>query len=167
MLVGTEDEKTRRFGFTQLSTFGLFRGERVEWVQSLLRALLTAGWVDLTPTDHPVPFVTKTGWDVMRGLQPARMALPPRTAPARKSKPKNNVPEAVQRDELFVRLRDHRASIAKQRSLPAYVIAHDRTLVELVQKKPRTLGDLADVHGFGPSRIEQYGEGFLAVINSS
>ncbi|HEY1954783.1 MAG TPA: ATP-dependent DNA helicase RecQ [Polyangiaceae bacterium] len=169
MLLGVDDEKTRRFGFTQLTTFGLFRGERIEWVAALLRALLAAGWLDLTPTEHPVPFVTKTGWDVMRGLQPARMTLPPRTAPARKTKrgSGSNVPDAIQRDELFVRLRDHRASIAKQRSLPAYVIAHDRTLVELVQKKPRTLGDLASVHGFGPSRIEQYGQGFLAVINSS
>ena len=165
MLVGSDDEKTRRFGFTQLSTFGLFRGERVEWVTALLRALLAAGWLDLTPTEHPVPFVTKVGWDVMRGLSPARMILPPRVAPTRKAKRESKVPEELQRDELFGRLRDHRAAIAKKKQLPAYVIAHDRTLVELAQKRPRTLGDLADVHGFGPSRIEQYGEGFLRVIS--
>jgi ATP-dependent DNA helicase RecQ len=73
----------------------------------------------------------------------------------------------MQRDALFVRLRDHRAEVARKRQLPAYVVAHDRTLADLVQKRPRTLSDLASVHGFGPSRIDQYGEGFLAVINQS
>jgi len=167
MLVGVDDEKMRRFGFTRLSTFGLLQGERVEWVTALLRALLAAGWIDLTPTEHPVPFVTKTGWDVMRGLAPARLVLPPRASRAPKSKRESNVPDAVKRDELFVRLRDHRAGVARQRGLPAYCIAHDRTLVELVEKRPRTLGDLAGIHGFGPSRVEQYGAGFLAVINEA
>jgi ATP-dependent DNA helicase RecQ len=165
MLAGVDDEKTRRFGFTRLSTFGLFSGERVEWVVALLRALLAAGWIDLTPTEHPVPFVTKTGWDTMRGLSPVRMILPARAVPARKTKRESHVPDAVRRDELFARLRDHRAEVARSRHVPAYVVARDRTLVELVEKRPRTLGDLTDVHGFGPSRIEQYGAGFLAVIN--
>ncbi len=169
MLVGSDDDRTRRFGFTRLSTFGLFKDERVEWVTALLRALLAAGWIDLTPTEHPVPFVTKSGWDAMRGLSPVRMILPSRilaaTPSQRKPKAREGVPDAIAHDELFVRLRDHRASIARARQVPAYVVAHDRTLVELVKKRPRTLGDLDGVHGFGPSRIEQYGEGFLAVIN--
>jgi ATP-dependent DNA helicase RecQ len=167
MLAGKDDEKTRRFGFTRLSTFGLFSGERVEWVTALLRALLAAGWIDLTPTEHPVPFVTKAGWDAMRGLVPVRMVLPPHTARAPKASRGASVPEAVRRDDLFGRLRDHRAAVARSRGVPAYVVAHDRTLVELVEKRPRTLADLADVHGFGPSRIEQYGEGFLEVVRSS
>ena len=75
------------------------------------------------------------------------------------------MPESVQHDDLFVRLRDHRAEVARKRQLPAYVVAHDRTLVELVRKCPRTLGELVGIHGFGPSRIDQYGAGFLAVIN--
>jgi ATP-dependent DNA helicase RecQ len=169
MLVGTDDEKTRRFGFTRLSTFGLFAGERVEWVTSLLRALLAAGWIDLTPTEHPVPYVTKVGWDTMRGVLPVRMVLPPKTASPRRSKRDREaaLPESVKHDALFVRLKDHRADVARKRQVPAYVVAHDKTLADLVKKKPRTLGELSDVYGFGPSRIEQYGEGFLAVINTT
>jgi ATP-dependent DNA helicase RecQ len=169
MLCGVDDEKTRRFGFTRLSTFGLFQGERTEWVSSLLRGLLAAGWIDLTPTEHPVPYVTKVGWDTMRGVLPVRMILPPKNVPARRSKKsaeKVALPESVTHDALFVRLKDHRAEIAKKKQLPAYVVAHDKTLADLVKKKPRTLGELEGVYGFGPSRIEQYGEGFLAVINA-
>jgi ATP-dependent DNA helicase RecQ len=171
MLVGVDDERTRRFGFTRLSTFGLLSTERIEWVTALLRALLAAGWVDLTPTDHPVPFVTKTGWDAMRGTTPVRMVLPPRLDVRRKAKRSASdgdaIPASLRLDALFVRLRDHRAEMARVRHVPAYVVAHDRTLVELVKKRPRTLSDLAGIHGFGPSRIDQYGEGFLKVISSA
>ncbi len=171
MLVGVDDERTRRFGFTRLSTFGLLSTERIEWVGALLRALLAAGWIDLTPTDHPVPFVTKTGWDAMRGTAPVRMVLPPRALAPRKTKRSASdgdaIPASLRLDALFVRLRDHRAEMARARHVPAYVVAHDRTLVELVKKRPRTLSDLAGIHGFGPSRIDQYGEGFLKVITSA
>ncbi len=169
MLVGVDDDKTRRFGFTRLSTFGLFAGERVEWVTALLRALLAAGWIDLTPTEHPVPYVTKVGWDTMRGVLPVRMVLPPKTTAARRTKRDREaaLPESVKHDALFVKLKDHRADVARKKQIPAYVVAHDKTLAELVKRKPRTLGELAEIYGFGPSRIEQYGEGFLAVINSA
>jgi ATP-dependent DNA helicase RecQ len=172
MLVGVDDERTRRFGFTRLSTFGLLSSERVEWVTALLRALLAAGWVDLTPTDHPVPYVTKTGWDTMRGLTPVRMVLPPRALSRRKPRRSAGsddeaIPASLRQDALFARLRDHRAEMARARHVPAYVVAHDRTLVELVKKRPRTLSDLAGIHGFGPSRIDQYGEGFLKVITNA
>ena len=76
MLRGTESERMARFGFDGLSTFGLLRDRSHEWVLALLRALVTAGWVDLTTSDHPVPYLTKPGADVMKGLAPARILLP-------------------------------------------------------------------------------------------
>jgi ATP-dependent DNA helicase RecQ len=97
------------------------------------------------------------------------MVLPAKTIPARRTQKQREataLPESVKHDALFVRLKDHRAEIAKKKQLPAYVVAHDKTLADLVKKKPRTLGELEGVYGFGPSRIEQYGEGFLAVINA-
>ena len=112
----------------------------------------------------------------MRGTLPVRMVLPPKNVPVRRKKrgggggggtEATGLPESVKHDALFVRLKDHRAEVARKKQLPAYVVAHDKTLAELVKKKPRTLGELEGVYGFGPSRIEQYGEGFLAVINAS
>ena len=61
MLRGVDDERTRRFGFTELSTFGLLRDCALPWVMDLMRGLLAAGWIDLTPTDHPVPLLTRGG----------------------------------------------------------------------------------------------------------
>lgn len=169
MLVGKDDERTRRFGFTSLSTFGIFSNEKEDWVNAVLRALIAAGWVDLTPTEHPVPFVTRAGWDVMKGQAPVRMLLPARATVRRKRargavESDGDAPPKTSDDPLFERLRAHRAQVAKDKRVPAYVIAHDRTLVDMAEKKPKGLAELAEIFGMGPSRIEQYGEGFLRVI---
>jgi ATP-dependent DNA helicase RecQ len=172
MLRGVDDERTRRFGFTQLSTFGLLKVAEREWVVALLRALLAAGWIDLTASEHPVPFVTRAGGDVMRGAAPARLVLPP-TRPATRSRTREREPDrrrdaAPMLDEsdraLFERLRAQRAELARARRVPAYVIALDRTLVELAARKPESLEALAAIYGFGPNRIEQYGASFLDVL---
>ena len=48
--------------------------------------------------------------------------------------------------------------------MPAYVVLHDRTLKELASAKPRSPDALAAVSGFGPTKLERYGEDVLAVI---
>jgi ATP-dependent DNA helicase RecQ len=173
MLHGLDTERTRRFGFTQLSTFGLFADREHEWIVAMLRGLMAAGWVDLTPTEHPVPFLTKAGGDVMRGTDAVRFVVPQlraRRARSSEASPRKKGSAADSLDAslrpLFEHLRAHRAEIARARAVPAYVIALDRTLVELAEGRPRTLDDLHAIHGFGPSRIEQYGQSFLDALSS-
>jgi ATP-dependent DNA helicase RecQ len=171
MLRGLDTDKTRRFGFTELSTFGLLRERSADWVMDLLRALLTAGWIDLTPTDHPVPLVTRAGADVMRGQDAVRFALPPereKRGRKRASGPKGAGPaldsvDAATRDR-FERLRAHRMQVAKSKGVPAYVVALDRTLLEMAMRAPQSSAELLDVFGMGPARVESYGEGFLRAL---
>jgi ATP-dependent DNA helicase RecQ len=176
MLHGDSGERTQRFGFTELSTFGLLSAQDRDWIVALLRAMLAAGWIDLTPTEHPVPFLTRAGGEVMRGTSPARMVLPARRPPPRRRgrAPASDEPTTRKRDAgveldevhrpLFERLRAHRAEIARARHVPAYVVALDRTLIELATRRPSSLAELQTVYGFGPNRIEQYGESFLGVL---
>ncbi|MBV9947400.1 MAG: ATP-dependent DNA helicase RecQ, partial [Myxococcales bacterium] len=132
MLRGVDGDRTRRFGFTELSTFGLLRDRSQAWVLALLRALLAAGWIDLTPTEHPVPLLTQAGAEVMRSAGPIRFVLPPARDAARtgraargSAKPPPPALEAMDGETraVFERLRTHRAKIARARGLPAYVIA--------------------------------------------
>ena len=170
MLRGVETERTRRFGFTRLSTFGLLEGRSEAWVIALLRALLAAGWIDLTPTEHPVPFLTRAGAAVMKRAAPARIVLP--EEPAQRERKRERGPSSARAPleladsarPLFERLRAHRAEVARERGVPAYVVAHDRTLAAMATARPRTLSELLSVHGMGPARAEQYGEGFLRVL---
>jgi ATP-dependent DNA helicase RecQ len=180
MLRGVDDERTRRFGFTELSTFGLLRDRSAPWVADLLRGLLAAGWIDLTPTDHPVPLLTRPGAEAMRGTGNLRFALPaerkkgrerkaagsvssPSSSSARAAQSAFDALDASSRDR-FEKLRSHRARIAKARGVPAYVVAFDRTLVEMATQAPRSRHELLAVYGMGPARIEAYGDGFLEVL---
>ena len=174
MLHGVDSERTRRFGFTQLSTFGLLSDRPREWTLALLRALLAAGWIDLTTSEHPVPFLTRAGAEVMKGDAPARVLLPA-VAPRRKgggrpstgSRRPSTIDASVLGADaaaLFDRLRAHRAEVARERRVPPYVVALDRTLLEMATVRPRTRGELLALHGMGPSRAEQYGDGFLRVL---
>ncbi|WP_437727872.1 RecQ family ATP-dependent DNA helicase [Sorangium sp. So ce861] len=73
--------------------------------------------------------------------------------------------ELEERDvPLFEALRAHRAALAKEKSLPAYIIAHDRTLREIARIRPASLDDLALARGMGQAKISSYGEGILRVV---
>jgi ATP-dependent DNA helicase RecQ len=177
MVRGVDSDKTRRFGFTELSTFGLLRERTHPWIMDVLRALITAGWIDLTPTEHPVPFLTNAGADVMRSQGPIRFALPPEREPARarrgapsaRPQPRGTPPDVESLDtparERYERLRAHRAGVARARGVPAYVVAHDRTLIEMAKLAPRSHSELLHVYGMGPARVELYGDGFLEALN--
>jgi ATP-dependent DNA helicase RecQ len=165
MLRGADTERTKRFGFSRLSTFGLMKERSHEWIVALLRALLAAGWIDLTATEHPVPYLTASGREVMLSRAPARIVLPSeprRASSSRRRAPAEELPDAYR--PIFEKLRAHRAEVARAHGVPPYVVAHDRTLVELAIHRPRTLEALAGIFGLGPSRIEQYGERLLRAL---
>jgi ATP-dependent DNA helicase RecQ len=171
MLHGDLSDRVERFGFDRLSTFAVLRERSNGFILSLLRALLAAGWIDLTPTDHPVPFLTPAGWRVMTATGPVRLRVPEearpkkRAEPLKKSRDDQNAPPLEGDDaELFEALRAHRAERAKERRLPAYVVAQDATLIEIARRRPRTESDLLGIRGMGPLRVESYGEGFLEIV---
>jgi len=169
MLVGKDDARVQRFGFTDLSTFGVLRGEDEGWVLSVLRVMLAAGFVDITPTEHPVPFLTREGWAALKSAEPLRIVLPPRDTPNKRSRGTRPEPKPAEAllphdREAFEALRALRAELAKERRVPAYVVARDRTLVEVARRRPKSLAELGLCDGFGPSRLEAYGEAFLSVL---
>ncbi|HEY8090188.1 MAG TPA: HRDC domain-containing protein, partial [Polyangiaceae bacterium] len=124
--------------------------------------------------EHPVPFVTGPGQEVMRGKEMVRFVLPAdrekRARPhrAERSSPRGPSPVLESLDhgtrDRFERLRAHRAQVAKAKGVPAYVVAMDRTLIEMASRTPRSHAELLAVYGMGPARIEQYGDGFLEVL---
>jgi ATP-dependent DNA helicase RecQ len=67
-------------------------------------------------------------------------------------------------DELLVeRLRSWRRDRSQADGVPAYVVLHDATLRDLAALRPKSLQELAGVKGFGPAKIERYGDDVLAV----
>ncbi len=165
MLRGERSARVEKFGFDQLSTFSLLAGRSQGWVLSLLRGLLAAGWIDLTATEHPVPFVTEEGARVMRGNTRVRFRMPLETrAKTPKERTRRAAPPVGAGGDLFEALRAVRVELAKKRRVPPYVVAHDSTLLAMATTRPGDLHELRSIPGMGPYRIEAYGEAFLAAI---
>jgi ATP-dependent DNA helicase RecQ len=66
--------------------------------------------------------------------------------------------------ELFVALRTLRAEIAREQSVPAYVIFHDSTLRQMATDKPRSPAAFAKLSGVGSRKLSSYGQAFIEVI---
>ncbi|MFQ6073229.1 MAG: HRDC domain-containing protein [Methanosarcinales archaeon] len=64
-------------------------------------------------------------------------------------------------------LRSWRSSLCQEQGVPAYVIFDNRTLEEIVQKKPTTKNELRSIYGIGDARIEKYGNEILQIIKET
>lgn len=67
-------------------------------------------------------------------------------------------------DDLFKSLKEKRKELAKIHSLPAYCIATNEDLYNLITTKPKTLEELVKVKGFRELKANKYGEDLLKVI---
>jgi len=86
--------------------------------------------------------------------------------PARPSKTSNSRPSRSARGGgLFNMLRRERLRLATQNGVKPYIVAHDVTLRDMAERKPRTRAEMKEVHGIGEAKIDRYGSAFLAVIN--
>jgi ATP-dependent DNA helicase RecQ len=66
--------------------------------------------------------------------------------------------------ELREYLREWRRTTARERGTAAYIVMHDTSLDELCRVRPRTLGELRGVSGFGDKKTEVYGQGILDAL---
>ena len=67
---------------------------------------------------------------------------------------------------MITRLKDWRRKLSKEHNVPAYVIMHDRTLIDIAQKIPRESAELEEIYGLGPEKIMKYGEEILKIVNA-
>jgi ATP-dependent DNA helicase RecQ len=65
----------------------------------------------------------------------------------------------------FDKLKQQRTLWAKERNVPAYVVFHDATLMDIAKKNPKTSKQLLEVNGLGKTKVELYGEKIIALLN--
>ena len=74
---------------------------------------------------------------------------------------------SVINEELFDRLRQWRSAQAKERSVPAFVVFTDATLIAIAEQLPGDLEGLAGIPGIGPAKLDLYGEVLLDLVRAS
>ena len=94
--------------------------------------------------------------ETTRPIEPADAPSPAEIDPSR--------PLTLEEEELYEALRQWRRQLAKVEVLPDYMIASNKDLDALARARPATLTDLRAIKGFGPKKVENYGEALLQVI---
>ncbi len=79
-----------------------------------------------------------------------------------KETPKEEPP--VDPDNLFELLRRCRLDLSKRNHVAPYIICTDKTLEDMVRKRPQNLNALLKVDGMGVAKVNKYGSDFLLVI---
>jgi ATP-dependent DNA helicase RecQ len=97
---------------------------------------------------------------------PVAEASPLATAEARKSARKRMAASVPVDSDLRDALRAWRLKLARELSVPAYVILHDATLDALSKQEPRTIAELLEVQGIGEKKAERFGQAILGVITA-
>ncbi|MDZ7734213.1 MAG: HRDC domain-containing protein [Acidimicrobiia bacterium] len=66
--------------------------------------------------------------------------------------------------DLRDRLREWRRAKAAEQGVPAFVVFDDKTLDELVSRRPGDEAELLACRGIGSYKLENYGDEILAVV---
>lgn len=163
VLLGAETDKVKNAGHDQLPLYGKGTDlKRAEW-QSLIRQLLSLGYI---ATDLE-------GYGSLKLQEKCRLLLKGEEKFAvrkfdHKKKGSSKTKEILLQDPeeaaLFDRLRALRLELAKSQNIPPYVIFHDKTLLEMVQARPRSLAEFGLIQGVGGVKTDKYGPRFLELL---
>ncbi|MDP2315527.1 MAG: RecQ family ATP-dependent DNA helicase [Pseudomonadota bacterium] len=176
VLTGGRDPATARF--ERLSTYGILSSFTASEVEQVIGELERAGALLREMKKRPVNGADRTfavltlttlGKDVMFERAPGFTMYFPLGKRALTTRPQGlyggGAPKHVAVELLHV-LRDVRGKLAKAADVPAYVVAPDRTLEDMSEKRPMTRSAMLEVHGMGPERYRKYGQEFLAAMRS-
>lgn len=176
LLTGDATEAIRRHGHDTLPTFGVGRERNANAWRSIFRQIYAAGLISLDIVEHGRWTVTTRGRLVLRGservelrhdvLQPAtgKRGAGGKRGAARADRGEVEAALDAAGTDLLAALKALRRSLAQARDQPAYVVFADRTLIEMAAQRPVTPDALRRVHGVGETKLQTYGEAFLAVI---
>lgn len=123
------------------------------------------GHCDTCAPDSPRRMKAPLLFEVTAAMGAAAASGAMTTKIRKRSKPKDTDATPLSRNEQlrFELLREWRKKRANQLDVPAFVILTDRTLRELARRSPQSARELESISGFGPIKIERFGEEIIAL----
>ena len=101
-------------------------------------------------------FITNSMLEIMDMIAEEKLQ-PEKDTKINKSQSKNKV---------VMGLREWRSRLSNDLGIPAFMIMHDRTMIEISQKMPLTSAELENIRGMGPVKIMKYGKEILRIVFS-
>ena len=169
ILRGMQREKLLKASHDKLAAYGTGADLRKPEWQSIIRQLVSAGFLQLDVQGYGGLTIPPKGQDLMRGAKSFRYRQDTlKKSRAAKRRVRDLAADADLQEadtELLSALRALRLSCAKERGVPAYVVFTDRSLMDMARRKPATIDEFAKVHGVGAAKLRDFAEPFLAAIN--
>jgi len=168
----TKPKKIRELGHTELSSFGSVTDYNKDALSQILVSLVDQKYAKKETGMYPTLSVTEKGYEFMNQMhagespelsmdEPEIEVEPEKVKLPSKSKIKSNL---EYNQELFEKFRVLRKSLAEQNRVPPYVVASDKTLIELAHYLPKDTTQLLNINGFGVVKAERYGKPFMDMI---
>ena len=165
ILTGTATPKVRERGHDQLPTFAVGRDMTKQGWGAVFRQMMGRDLVRPDPERHGALRMTETARPILRGE--AQITLRRDTVVAARAAPALKMLVSDEDAPLLSALKAKRRALAEAANVPAYVIFPDRTLIEMAEKRPTTLDQMAGITGVGAKKLESFGAIFLAVITGA
>ncbi len=170
VLLGRETAKMEQFHHQQLSTFGIGK----EWTQqqwsSVYRQMVAAGLLAVDMEAHGGLKLTESARPVLKGQQVVwlRRDAAPAKRNASKAERGSRLRAAfagANEDPLWQALKVKRLELAREQGVPPYVIFHDSTLLEILNRRPHTTEEFSQISGVGQAKLARYASYFLEIIS--
>lgn len=177
MLKGAKTQDILKTSLPRLSTYGILSDLTEDAVKQLFHSFKLAGYLRTCGAERPLLTISKRGYDVMMGKEPARMIwplarkIPLRNVPVLSATPagkrifNNARPDfGIFDEELFEKLKELRRDLAEENHVRPYMVFHNSTLEALARLKPTTREGAMNIHGIGAGKADRYLDDFLDLI---
>jgi ATP-dependent DNA helicase RecQ len=166
VLLGKENERIQQFRHHQVSTYGIGQEHSASEWRTIYRQLIARGLLAVDLEGYGGLHLTHASRPVLRGETPLMLRKARKAAKRKTRETGKRLSEATIDEGLWEALRSLRRQLAETQGVPAYIIFHDATLMEMAQRRPRNRQELASISGVGDRKQESYGEAFLQLLQS-
>lgn len=162
VLRGSQNEKVKRFGHDQVSTFGIGTEHSDQQWRSIFRQLIVRGYLHVDHNRYGALTLTAQSKPLLKGDVALFLREDPQKASVKKARSTYTL--ELEDEDLMEELKALRADLAQAADVPPYVIFHDATLLGMIETRPTNNAELLSINGVGQVKVSKYGEAFLALI---
>lgn len=159
VLKGSKSEKILKAELNNQSTYGIMKEVTARHIFGTIDFLAEKEYISADNETEVLKLLPKSR-DVLFG----RERLVMKKVENSEKVVKTHRPEVPVNSDLLDALKALRKSIASKKSVPAYVIFSDATLIDMCKKCPETPDEMLEVSGVGRTKLEKFGKEFLEVI---
>ncbi len=165
ILTGTLTAKVKERGHDQLPTYAVGRDLSKPAWGAVFRQMMGRDLVRPDPDRHGALRMTDAARPILRGE--ASITLRRDTIQSAGPRPIVKTQVGDEDAPLLSALKAKRRALAEAAGVPAYIVFADRTLIEMAERRPATLDQMAQITGVGAKKLESFGAAFLEVITGA